>query len=65
MIQVNGEERPWREGMTVADLLEDLDDSHTYPVVRLNDKHVSRPNFEKVIVPDRAEIFLIPLIAGG
>jgi thiamine biosynthesis protein ThiS len=65
MIKVNGEERPWRAGMTIADLLEDLGDAYHYPVVRLNGRHISRPNFEKTPIPDSAEIFLIPLVAGG
>ena len=65
MFRVNGELRSWREGMTVADLLRDIDDSHHYAVVRINDKHVSRPYFEKTLIPDNSEVFLIPLIAGG
>jgi sulfur carrier protein ThiS len=51
--------------MTVADLFRDIDDSNHYAVVRINDKHVSRPNFEKTQIPENSEVFLIPLIAGG
>jgi sulfur carrier protein ThiS len=51
--------------MTVADLLKELDDSHACPVVRVDERYVSRPNFETTLVPDGAEIFLIPMIAGG
>ena len=65
MISVNGEKRAWQEGMTVADLLKDIDDSHHYSVVRINTKHVSSPNFEKILIPDNAEVFLLPMIAGG
>jgi thiamine biosynthesis protein ThiS len=65
MFRVNGEQRSWREGMTVADLLRDIDDSHHYAVVRIDRKHVSRPYFEKTQIPDNSEVFLIPLIAGG
>ena len=65
MFRVNGEQRSWREGMTVADLLRDIDDSHHYAVVRIDHKHVSRPYFEKTHIPDNSEVFLIPLIAGG
>jgi sulfur carrier protein ThiS len=65
MVRVNGELRSWREGMTVADLLRDIDDSHHYAVVRIDHKHVSRPYFEKTQIPDNSEVFLIPLIAGG
>ncbi|MCK7504188.1 MAG: hypothetical protein MZV70_08865 [Desulfobacterales bacterium] len=46
MIRVAGKERPWRAGMTVADLLQEIgDEPHDCPVVRVNDHYVSRPNF--------------------
>ena len=65
MIQVAGKQHLWHDGMTVSDLLKEIDDSHPYAVVRINEQYVSRPNFEQTIIPDDAEIFLIPLIAGG
>ncbi len=65
MIRVNGKKHSWHEGMTIKDILKDLSDSHLYAVVRINDKHVSRPHFEKTPVPDNSEVFLIPMIAGG
>ena len=65
MIRVNGAERPWREGLTISDLLSELDDSYQYPVVRLNDERISRPLFEQTFVPDNSDIFLISLVAGG
>ncbi len=65
MIRVRGKERTWREGMTVAGLLKELNDSYPYAVVKINGRVISRPNFEKTAIPDGAEIFLIPMIAGG
>jgi thiamine biosynthesis protein ThiS len=65
MIKVSGKELTWREEMTVADLLAEIDDAHSYAVVRINDTYVSRPDFEKTIVPDGSEVFLIPMVAGG
>jgi thiamine biosynthesis protein ThiS len=65
MIQVAGKQMAWREGMTVSDLLEALEDPHPYAVVRINEQYVTRPNFEHTSVPDEAEVFLIPMIAGG
>jgi thiamine biosynthesis protein ThiS len=65
MIRVRGKEYPWREGMTVADLLKELNDPYSYAVVRIDGRVVSRPNFEKTAIPDGAEVFLIPMIAGG
>ena len=65
MIIVGDEKRPWLEGMTVADLLADLEDGDSYAVVRVDDEYISRPNFGKTIVPDGAQVYLIPMIAGG
>jgi thiamine biosynthesis protein ThiS len=65
MIRVNGKQQSWREGMTIADLLRDLDDTYQYAVVRINDKSVSKPNFAKTLIPDDVDVFLLPLVAGG
>ncbi len=65
MIRVNGKDFPWHEGMTVTELIEELDDPYPYIVVRINDKHISKPNFEKTTIPDNSEVFLIPIVAGG
>jgi len=52
--------------MTVADVLRELGgESATCPVVRVNDHYISRPNFDQTRIPDNAQIFLIPMIAGG
>lgn len=65
MIQVAGKQLPWHAGMTVSDLLEMLEDPHPYAVVRINEQYVTRPNFANTIIPDNAQVFLIPMIAGG
>lgn len=65
MIRVSGKQLHWRQGMTIADLLEEMEDTNPYAVVRVNDKYVSRPDFEETIIPDDAEVLLIPMIAGG
>jgi thiamine biosynthesis protein ThiS len=65
MIQVAGKQLPWYEGMTVSDLLDALKDPHPYAVVRINEQYITQPNFAKTIVPDNAQVFLIPMIAGG
>ena len=65
MVRVDGRELLWREGMTVADLLKDLDDSYPYAVARIRERIISRPDFDKVTIPRDSEVFLIPLISGG
>ena len=65
MIEVNGRKVAWHEGMTISELLGEMNDTHPYPVVRIGDKYVSRPNFDKTTIPDNSEVFLISMIAGG
>jgi len=65
VIKIKGKEFPWREGMTIEDLLRDLDDSYTYVLVRINHKQVSKPDFDKTVIPDNSEVFLVPMVAGG
>ncbi|UCD79169.1 MAG: sulfur carrier protein ThiS [Desulfobacterales bacterium] len=65
MIKVSDKTVTWYEGMTVTDLLKELDDAHPYAVVRINDSYVSRPNFDRTTIPDNSEVFLIPMVAGG
>ncbi len=65
MIKVKDRKIPWREGMTVADVLSEIGDPYPYAVVRVNEKSVSRPDFERTTVPDGAEVYPIPMVAGG
>lgn len=65
MIKVADHAIDWREGMTISDLLIEINDPHPYAVVRINQSYVSRPNFNKTIIPDDAEVYLIPMVAGG
>lgn len=65
MIHVDDQPLPWREGMTVTALIETLGETYEYPAVRINNKIVSRPQFDQTSVPDGAKVFLIPLVAGG
>lgn len=65
MIKVKDRNIPWREGMTVADLIRELDDPYPYVVVVMNGKTVTEPNFGSTNVPDHCEVRLIPMIVGG
>ena len=65
MVKVGGKNIPWYKKMTVADLLNDINDPYKYVVVRINKKYISRPDFNKILVPDNSEVFLIPMISGG
>lgn len=65
MIFVNGKRRPWHPGLTISEMLKALNDPYPYAVVRIDGKHVSKPDFKTFRIPDKSEIFLMPLIAGG
>jgi len=65
MIRVAGKEHPWHQGLTVADLLRECGEDPDPPVVRINDHYVSRPDFARTTIPDNAEVFFVPMIAGG
>ncbi len=55
----------WQEGMTVASLLETLDNTGFVSVIRLNGRLISSPKFDRTPIPDNAVIRLLPLVAGG
>ncbi len=65
MISVDGQPMDWYPGITVAQILERLEDGHIYAVVRLNGKLISRPSFTTAQVPDNATLEPIPMVAGG
>ena len=62
MIKVADDSIEWHEGMTISDLLDKIEDTHPYAVVRINQTYVSRPNFDKTTIPDNAQVFLLSLI---
>lgn len=65
MIQVDEKPVKWYQGMTIADLLEQMDDVRFCSVVRLNGRLVSSPKFTDTLIPKDAVIQLLPLVAGG
>jgi len=65
VVKVSDKTVNWHAGMTVSELLNEIDDPHPYAVVRINENYVSRPNFDKTTIPDDSEVFLIPMIVGG
>ena len=65
MIKVADKAVAWHEGMTITDLLSEINDPQTYVVVRIDNQYVSKHNFSKTTIPDNAEVFLIPMVVGG
>jgi thiamine biosynthesis protein ThiS len=65
MIEVNEKKLQWSKNMTIAALLETLDDVKFCSVVRLNGRLVSSPKFTTTTIPNNAKIQLLPIVAGG
>jgi sulfur carrier protein ThiS len=65
MVTIGAKEIVWQEGLTVAQVLAQIEDGSRFAVVKLNGKLISRPNFHKTAVDDHAEIVPLPMIAGG
>jgi len=65
MIVVNDEPRPWREGVTILDIVRDLDPTLPIAVVRLNGRHLARADWDVTVVRDGDEVRVVWIIAGG
>ena len=65
MIVVNEEERPHQEGMTVQQLLEELDPRQPLVAVKLNGQSVRRAEWSQRRIEDGDEVIVLPVFAGG
>jgi len=65
VIEVDGQKIAWSENMTLATVLQHLENTEFCSVVRLNGKLVSSPKFSETRITDNSKIELLPLVAGG
>ncbi|MDR0648635.1 MAG: sulfur carrier protein ThiS [Synergistaceae bacterium] len=66
MIKVNGEEIPWRNGMTVQDVLDAKSFTFRMISVWINENPVGRrENYSSTLVPDGASVDVVHMISGG
>ena len=65
MIRVNDEDRPGRDGLTVHDLLMDLDPTLPIAVVKMNGAQVPRAEWPTRLVQHGDEVRVVYIIAGG
>ena len=66
MIRVNGDEMPWRGGMSVQDVLDAKNFTFRMIAVWINDKPVERSEgYSVALVPDGANVEVIHMISGG
>lgn len=66
MIRVNNrDEIEWEEGLTVSDLLDRFNYTFPHIVVTINGEVVHREDYPERTIPDKADVRVIHLIAGG
>jgi len=66
MIQVNGEKTPWREGMSVQDVLDVKNFTFKMIAVWINGEPVARrEDYSSTLVPEGADVEVIHMISGG
>ena len=66
MIRINDRhEVDWREGMTVADLLEEMNYTFHEIIVKVDGELVPKEAYDTTTVSDGADVKAIHLIAGG
>lgn len=65
MIKVNNRDYEWRNGMTVQDILDDL--NYTYPVlvVMVRGEHVDKSMYSTTIIFDGDDVTILHPVCGG
>lgn len=65
LIKVNNRDHEWKKGMTVQDVLEEL--NYTYPVlvVMVRGEHIDKSMYPNTIIYDGDEVKILHPICGG
>jgi len=64
-IRVNGEECPWREGLTVERLLEEKRFSFPLKTVLVNGTRIAREAYAATPLADGDEVVVVHMMSGG
>jgi sulfur carrier protein len=64
-ITVNDDPHPWREGLTVADVLRERNYVFPLLVVSVDDVHVPRDGYARTAIPAGAVVVVTHLVSGG
>ena len=64
-LTVNGEPHPWRDGLTVAALLEEKTFSFPLKIVFVNKKLVKKDEHASTLLADGDVVEVVHLIGGG
>ncbi len=65
MIKVNNRDHEWRKGITVQDILDDL--NYTYPVlvVMVRGEHIDKNMYPNTLVYDGDDVKILHPVCGG
>lgn len=64
-VVVNGEEREFADGVTLAELLSEVGTAQRGVAVALDGEVVSRGRWPDVVVPDGARVEILTAVQGG
>ena len=65
MISVNTREQPWREGLNVQSLLDEMGFIFRHIIVRINGEYVPEEAYSARLIADGDDVQVMHLIAGG
>ncbi len=66
MITVNNRDKlEWKEGMTVSDLLAEMNYIYSLISVTVNDIFISQEEYSTCKIPDNAKVMVFHLFHGG
>ncbi len=64
-VEVNGDERQFRDGITIADLLTEVGTTQRGVAVALDGEVVARGDWPEVVVIDGAQVEILVAVQGG
>jgi sulfur carrier protein ThiS len=65
MIVVGDKRVPWRDGITLLDIVRELGLPENYPLADVDGKFVWKKDWETALVPDGAKVRFHWVIGGG
>lgn len=65
MITVRDEPRPWRDGLTVREVLKSAGFEGRLVYVRVDGRRVGPPRWTTFHIPDGARVDILPVVLGG
>lgn len=64
-LTVNGEPHPWREGLTISDLMQEKRFSYPLKTVFVNGTRIDRKAYDTTLLADGDNVQVVHLMSGG